>query len=58
MVNTETTDSTKPTMSIQAKSDTVCLLPLPASWSAYLGLCMALLLFGYLGGRQGIHVQF
>ena len=32
--------------------------PLPARWAAYLGLCMALLLFGFLGGTQGIYVQF
>jgi alginate O-acetyltransferase complex protein AlgI len=36
----------------------VAWLPLPARWGAYLSLCMALLLFGYLGGRQGIYVQF
>jgi len=32
--------------------------PLPARWTAYVGLCMALLIFGYLGTRQGIYVQF
>lgn len=36
----------------------VARLPRPARWGAYLVLCMALLLFGYLGGRQGIYVQF
>ena len=32
--------------------------PLPARWAAYLVLAMAVLVFGYLGGRQGIYVQF
>jgi alginate O-acetyltransferase complex protein AlgI len=32
--------------------------PLPARWAAYVGLCMALLIFGYLGTSQGIYVQF
>jgi len=32
--------------------------PLPARWATYVGLCMALLLFGYLGTSQGIYVQF
>jgi D-alanyl-lipoteichoic acid acyltransferase DltB (MBOAT superfamily) len=32
--------------------------PLSARWAAYLALCLGLLLFGYLGGRQGIYVQF
>jgi hypothetical protein len=32
--------------------------PLPARWAAYVGLCMALLIFGYLGARQAIYVQF
>jgi alginate O-acetyltransferase complex protein AlgI len=36
----------------------VARLPLPARWVAYLAACIALLLFGYLGGRQGIYVQF
>ena len=33
-------------------------LPAPARWVAYLVLCMAIVVFGYLGGRQGIYVQF
>lgn len=33
-------------------------LPLVARWVTYLALCMGLLLFGFLGGRQGIYVQF
>jgi alginate O-acetyltransferase complex protein AlgI len=33
-------------------------LPLPARWAAYLALCMAVLIFGFLGGREGIYVQF
>ena len=32
--------------------------PLPVRWAAYLGLAMALLLFGFLGTSQGIYVQF
>jgi len=36
----------------------VARLPLPARWAAYLALCIALLLFGHLGGREGIYVQF
>ena len=32
--------------------------PLPARWATYLGLGMALLLFGFLGTTQGIYVQF
>jgi D-alanyl-lipoteichoic acid acyltransferase DltB (MBOAT superfamily) len=36
----------------------VSAAPLPARWAAYLGLCMALLLFGFLGTTQGIYVQF
>ena len=32
--------------------------PLAARWAAYLGICMALLVFGYLGTNQGIYVQF
>ena len=36
----------------------IAAAPLPARWLAYLGLCMALLIFGYLGGVRGIYVQF
>lgn len=36
----------------------ISAIPLPARWATYLGLCMALLIFGYLGTRQGIYVQF
>jgi D-alanyl-lipoteichoic acid acyltransferase DltB (MBOAT superfamily) len=36
----------------------IAAMPLPARWVAYLGLCMAILIFGYLGARQGIYVQF
>ena len=36
----------------------IAAVPLPARWAAYLGLCMALLLFGFLGTNQGIYVQF
>ncbi len=32
--------------------------PLPARWAACGGLCISLLIFGYLGTRQGIYVQF
>jgi len=32
--------------------------PMPVRWGAYLAICMALLLFANLGGRQGIYVQF
>ena len=31
----------------------IAALPLPARWGAYLGLCMALLIFGYLGTVRG-----
>jgi D-alanyl-lipoteichoic acid acyltransferase DltB (MBOAT superfamily) len=33
-------------------------VPLSARWAVYLGLSLALLVFGYLGGVQGIYVQF
>ncbi|MDD3643810.1 MAG: MBOAT family protein [Candidatus Krumholzibacteria bacterium] len=33
-------------------------LPPAARWAVYLAICMALLLFGHLGGREGIYVQF
>lgn len=33
-------------------------IPLAARWATYLGLSMALLIFGYLGASQGIYVQF
>lgn len=33
-------------------------VPLFGRWTAYLGLCMALLIFGFLGTKQGIYVQF
>ena len=33
-------------------------LPLPARWVAYVALCLAILLFGNLGGQEGIYVQF
>jgi hypothetical protein len=36
----------------------VSAAPLAARWAAYLGLGMAMLLFGFLGGTQGIYVQF
>ena len=36
----------------------IAAVSLPARWAAYLGLTMALLIFGYLGARQGIYVQF
>jgi D-alanyl-lipoteichoic acid acyltransferase DltB (MBOAT superfamily) len=36
----------------------IAAIPLPARWATYVGLCMALLIFGYLGTRQGIYVQF
>ncbi|MCY3019804.1 MAG: MBOAT family protein, partial [Planctomycetota bacterium] len=36
----------------------VSAAPLPARWAAYLGIGMALLFFGFLGGTQGIYVQF
>lgn len=32
--------------------------PLPARWASYVGLGMALLIFGFLGVSQGIYVQF
>ena len=36
----------------------IAAAPLAARWGAYLGLCMALLIFGYLGASQAIYVQF
>jgi D-alanyl-lipoteichoic acid acyltransferase DltB (MBOAT superfamily) len=36
----------------------IAAAPLPARWATYLGLCMALLVFGYLGASQAIYVQF
>jgi alginate O-acetyltransferase complex protein AlgI len=36
----------------------VARLPRPVRWVAYFALCMAVLLFGNLGGQEGIYVQF
>ncbi len=33
-------------------------LPLPIRWAVYVGLAIAIVLFGELGGREGIYVQF
>jgi D-alanyl-lipoteichoic acid acyltransferase DltB (MBOAT superfamily) len=36
----------------------IAAIPLPARWAAYVGLGMALLVFGFLGVSKGIYVQF
>lgn len=36
----------------------IARLPLPARWALYLAFCVALLVAGDLGGREGIYVQF
>lgn len=36
----------------------IAAVPMAARWLAYVGICMAIIIFGYLGATRAIYVQF